>query len=83
MSAQIPDGSVIVTPTQMYSEIQAANSKIDHLTAILDPAVQDMRHDIADHESRIRTLEQWRWKAAGVAATVLALGGVVEVLLSR
>lgn len=87
MTAQIPDGSVIITPTQMYSEIQSANAKIDHLTAIIDPAMQDMRHDVADHETRIRTLEMWRWKAAGVGAAVGAvvavLGGVLETMMAR
>jgi len=39
------------------------------------------RHDqgYADHESRLRSLEQWRWVATGLAA---AGGGVVGTALS-
>lgn len=84
MTAQIPDGSVIVTPTEMYAEIRAANQKIDHLATLLDPAVQDIRHDVADHETRIRSLEHRVWRAAGmatVAASVIALA--VEYVASH
>lgn len=77
MTMPIPDGSVIITPTQMYTEIQAANAKIDHLTAILDPAVRDMQSDISDHETRIRTLEATGHQSTSRDKVIYAIAGFV------
>lgn len=74
----IPEGSVIVTPSQMYDEIRSANSKIDHLTDVLDPALDNIREDLADikrkqdeHDIRIAEGENWRSRAKGALGVLL------------
>src|SRR3546814_8406037 len=67
----IPDGSVIITPAQMYGEMQAMRTSLEHLTATLDPFTVDVRKDIADHEARIRSIERRLWAQTG-ASGVLA-----------
>jgi hypothetical protein len=66
--AEIPPGSAVVTPSEMYAEIKATHD-----------AVTLMRSElrlITDHETRIRSLERRMWIAAG-AATILG-GGLSE-----
>lgn len=76
----IPDGSVIITPNQQYAELQLLRQSVDRLVNTVDPAFADLRHDVADHETRIRSVERKVWMAAGFAATVGSVGGG---LLSR
>lgn len=71
----MPPGSVVITPTQMYAEIRAMSGKVDHLAAVLDPALSTIREDVAlvrvvqqDHENRLRSLDKRVWIAAVVAA---------------
>jgi len=35
----IPQGSVLITPNEMYREIQAIGKKVDHLSTVVDPAL--------------------------------------------
>ncbi|HET8581778.1 MAG TPA: hypothetical protein VFL65_00890 [Jatrophihabitans sp.] len=79
-AAPIPDGSVIVTPAgtappdeltmtigarEIYDKIVHVETKLDALP-------------IADHETRIRALERWRYAAGGSLA--MSAGAVVGVL---
>lgn len=90
MTVEMPPGSVVITPTQMYGEIRIMAGKVDHLAAILDPALSTIREDIAlvrttqqDHENRLRSLDKRVWIAAviaagsgvGVVQIITALGG--------
>lgn len=47
MTMPIPDGSVIITPSQMYSEIRQTREAVDRLTATVDPTMTDIRSDAA------------------------------------
>ena len=74
-SGAMPPGSVIITPAQMYSEIRTMSEKVDHLAAVIDPALSTIREDLgevrvvqADHESRLRAIDRRLWLAAVVAA---------------
>lgn len=71
----MPAGSVVITPTQMYNEIQGMSKKVDHLAAVMDPALTTLRQeivevarDVADHEMRLRSLDKRIWLAALLAA---------------
>jgi len=70
----MPPGSVIITPTQMYSEIRVMAGKVDHLAAVLDPALSDIRADVAEGKverralsERIAAVEKRMWVASGFA----------------
>lgn len=89
-SAQkIPDGSVVITPTEMYAEIRTMHDEVRGVAAMLDPAISEIRTDITDiredqkdAELRLRGLEKFRWMAAGMG-TLLTAGvsvGLVEFL---
>lgn len=93
-AARIPDGSVVITPVQMYERITSTEAKVDHLTAIIDPALQNIRDDVAelktdaekvhsDFETRLRALERWRWQAGTVVAVVVFAAGIFEAFIGR
>lgn len=75
MTAQIPDGSVVVTPTDMYREIRDMHDELRALNSSINPALQELRADVSDHESRIRTLERRVWQAAGAVGVVAVFAG--------
>lgn len=58
MTAAEPVGAAVVTPREMLDRIDRIGASVDRLSGIVDPALSDIRHDIADHETRIRMLEQ-------------------------
>lgn len=84
---ELPAGSAVITPNQMYAEIQAIGRKVDHLSDVVDPALTEIRRDLAgEHErgtlldARVRVLENWRWMMLGAAS---ALGGVAGAIVQR
>jgi hypothetical protein len=74
----IPDGSVIITPAQMYQQIGDLADAVRDLKGAVDPALRDVRHDIADHETRLRAQEQR--KTVAPAALAWAIGTAVACL---
>lgn len=56
-SIPVPDGSVIVTPAQMFAELREMHDEIRQLRNVVDPAIRDLNTDILDHEQRIRVIE--------------------------
>lgn len=73
-SAQIPAGSVVITPVQMYEEMRKTHEAVERIELKLDPVVER----IGDHENRIRVLEKFQWKATGIAVSVATLAGVAS-----
>lgn len=78
----LPDGSVIITPNEVYREMQDISRKVDNLAAIVDPALTQLRADVAETQSavqansvRIGALENWRWFVVGAAGVVAAVAG--------
>lgn len=81
MTVEMPAGSVVITPTQMYGEIRDMKEQVQHLVNVVDPALTDIRSDVSDHEGRIRGLERKVWIAAGLAAGAGAgLGKLATIL---
>ncbi|MFD4833207.1 hypothetical protein ACFWPV_25610 [Streptomyces uncialis] len=78
-SAPIPDNSVIITPTEAYAEVRATHDEVKIVSAELDA----LPGDLADHESRIRTLEAARWSLPSIAAVAAAAGLGLYRFLSR
>ncbi|WP_306323725.1 MULTISPECIES: hypothetical protein [unclassified Streptomyces] len=76
-STPIPDGSVIITPTEVYAEVRATHDEVKSVSSKLDALpVHDLVQQLGDHESRLRILERSRWPlpTLGVLAGV---GGAV------
>lgn len=69
----IPDGSVVITPAEMYREQRATHAAVQQLAARLDRVPTQ----IADHEARLRTVERAVWWAAGAAAVLGGAGGAL------
>lgn len=59
MPLPIPDGSVVITPTQMYGQIVDLTDAVRELKGVVDPAISDVRKDLTDHETRLRRLESY------------------------
>jgi tetrahydromethanopterin S-methyltransferase subunit B len=71
----LPEGSVVITPNEMYREMQDIGRKVDHLTAAIDPSLATLqanaaanRERIAELAGQVRALENWRWFVLGIAA---------------
>lgn len=78
---EIPSGSVIVTPDDMWRVMQETRDDVRDLKALLDPSLADIRQDIRDldereqkhhdqHEGKIRALEQASWSSRWVPALI-------------
>jgi hypothetical protein len=90
MSEQVPimPGSVVITPTKMYEEMQAIARKVDHVATILDPTLEQLRTGIDANrdrlvkvDGRVTALEHWRWFVLGVAAIVGPAAGIFGTML--
>lgn len=64
-SSQIPEGSVVITPIEMYREMQATHQAVRDVSGKLDGALEAHAHRLddhdkvlTDHEGRIRYGEQ-------------------------
>jgi hypothetical protein len=94
----IPDGSVVITPRQMYDELQGTRRAVEALTATVDPALSDLRSDLVAHGVRLSAAEVDREKMgnritaletakrvtwAGAALLFAAAGVVMPILLTR
>lgn len=85
--AQIPEGSVVITPMAMYVEMQATHQAVRDVAVKLDGALSDnsrrldgIDKDMADHETRLRGLERRVWMAVGVST---AVSGGAAALISQ
>lgn len=68
-TAPIPDGSVVITPTQMYAEVREIHEMVRAVSSKIDAMpVADHARTLDDHEARIRTLERARWPLPSLAA---------------
>lgn len=77
MSAQTPEGSVIITPMMMFITMQSLSSKVDHIETLLDPSLRDIRKDVGDHETRLRGIEKRVWMFGGAT---MFISSVVAIL---
>lgn len=71
------DGSVRITPREIYETLQGVKTNVDLLVLGFD----EIRKNDADHESRIRVIEKRVW-AIPSAAVLLAIASLVVAILS-
>lgn len=97
MTQQIPDGSVVITPVQMYDEQRKTHEAVIDLTSTVKAMADSVRQeridtarDIADHEARLRVVEQRKsvppaalWTALGVAVAAIAALATVLAVVTR
>ena len=59
-TAGLPAGAVIITTTEMYRELRTVAEKVTHLADLVDPALTNLRTEIAgvksDAESAARAI---------------------------
>lgn len=72
MTQQVPDG-VMITTRDIYDKLIA----VEHSVAAMTPQAQT----VADHETRLRAVEKWKWSVPPTA--IAALIALVEQLLAR
>ena len=72
--AAIPEGSVVITPTEMYKEMLATHQAVRDVSGKLDGALEaharrldDHDKDLSDHEARLRHVEQVGATTADIA----------------
>lgn len=89
-SAEIPQGSVVITPTEMYREIQDVGKKVDHLTDVLDPAITSVREDIVEikaeqvvQRQHLGALDRRVTAMTAVATVVGAAAGWLLPMITR
>lgn len=81
-----PDPGVYISPAQMYQEMRSLHDALTRIDAKLDALRDDntsVREDLADHESRLRSLERGRWPlptVAALAGTAGAATGLIALL---
>ncbi len=71
------DPGVYIPPAQMYQELRSLSDGLTRVETKLDGIGQgltDLGKDVADHETRLRTLERGRWPLPTVAALSGAVG---------
>lgn len=61
MVAEIPHGSVVVTPTEMYHELRNMSDELKRLVAVVDPAIAEVRLDIAEQKASLHTTKTDVW----------------------
>lgn len=61
MTADIPHGSVVVTPTEMYHELRNVGDQLKRLVAVVDPAIAEVRLDVAENKATIHAARSELW----------------------
>lgn len=66
-----------ITLLTVYDKVSTVENKIDTHIARVDERLDSGGRQIADHEKRIRWLEQAKWKATGAASVAGMVAGTV------
>jgi hypothetical protein len=74
VTADIPHGSVVVTPTEMYHELRNVGDELKRLVAVVDPAIAEVRIDLAENKAATAAARAELW--AEVRALDSRLHGV-------
>jgi len=83
-----PDPGVYISSAQMYQELRALSDGVTRVETKLDgigQGLHELGKDVADHETRIRTLERARWPlpTIGVLAGVAGAATGAVALFAR
>ena len=54
---ELPEGAIIVTPTDMYRQLQELAKDVHHITTLLDPSLANLHKEIAEAKSITKTLD--------------------------
>lgn len=82
------DPGVYISPAQMYQELRSMHDALSRVEAKVDGLRDDykeVKDDVADHESRLRSLERGRWPLPSLAVLVSmgALAATLYTLVTR
>ncbi|MFF0136775.1 hypothetical protein ACFYRN_10040 [Streptomyces sp. NPDC005227] len=88
MGAPAPDPGVFISSAQMYQELRSLSDGVTRVETKLDGIGQgltELGKDVADHESRLRTLERARWPlpTIGVLAGLAGAATGAAALFNR
>lgn len=85
--SEIPPGSVVITPQDMWDAIGRIEKTTEDIRATIAPQVGDLRSDhddlkkdVDDHETRIRAVEKANWKQAGIYAAISVIVTIGEAM---
>lgn len=79
MSSQIPEGSIIITPQEVYAEVRALTKVVGELVA--QDKADTTRVDISALQKDVSTLKKVCWLLAGAAlGSGPAWAGVLQAL---
>lgn len=73
-----PLGGVVITSREIYDAVVRLTGRVDVLIA----QSEEVRHDLQDHENRLRTLERARWPLPALSV-LIALGSLSVAVLTR
>ncbi|MET7391375.1 hypothetical protein ACFYPT_40550 [Streptomyces sp. NPDC005529] len=85
MGIAVPDPGVFFSSAQMYQELSSLRDGVTRIETKLDgigqgsPTSLERGKDVADHESRLRTVERARWPMAAIAGLAGAGTGVIAL----
>lgn len=87
---QIPDGSVIITPNEIFrelrdthDEVKSLGAQVSALTTNVSTRVDALERDSKEFDGRLAVLEQFRWKLLGAAVIVSGAASYGASLLIR
>lgn len=73
-----PLGGVTITAREIYDAVVRLTGRVD----VLIEQQNEARHDLQDHETRLRTLERARWPLPSLAV-LIAAGSLAYAVLGR
>lgn len=81
-----PLGPVVITTREIYDQLvrlgDAVRDALSTMAKLAD-GQDEIKRDVADHETRLRSLERSRWPLPSLAAVVslLALAGTITTII--
>lgn len=78
-SAQVPEGSVIVTPSEVWQEVRATRDAVRDLAHKMD----DIPAQLRDQETRLREVERRMWSAMGIIAFLIVTASIIVTVVPR
>lgn len=79
-------GPYVITAQDIYAELMGLRvdaRQIDRRLAVMEYRNQQDDTKAVDHESRLRTLEKFRWVLLGAVIATSALSGIVTTLITN
>lgn len=71
-----PLAGIVITSREIYDAVVRLTGRVDVLIA----QQEDIKHDLSDHENRIRTIERSRWPLPTITALIAICSLVIAGL---